>query len=147
GIARPRLALCGLNPHAGEGGLFGRDEEDVLAPALRAAAVAAGGDSACALAGPLPADTAFARALAGEFDAVVALYHDQAQIAVKLLDFAVAVNLTLGLPYVRTSVSHGVAYDLVGRNAANPRSLIEAVRLADRLAPVRARASLFGAIS
>lgn len=130
GLARARIAVCGLNPHAGEHGLFGREEEAVVAPGI-AAADAPG----CVLAGPLPADTAFARAVAGEFDAVVALYHDQALIPVKLLDFDRAVNVTLGLPYVRTSVSHGVAYDLVGKGLASAGSMTEAIRLATRLVP------------
>ena len=129
GIVSPRLALAGLNPHAGEHGLMGGEEEAVLAPAV-AACRARGID----IQGPLPADTVFVRAVRGEFDAVVACYHDQGLIPVKLLAFGKAVNVTLGLPIIRTSVDHGTAFDIAGRGAADPASLIEAIRLAARLA-------------
>lgn len=124
----PRLALCSLNPHAGEGGLFGKEEEEILAPAVQAAR--AGGAN---VAGPFPADTLFVRAAKGEFDVVLALYHDQATIAVKARSFGGAVNLTLGLPFPRTSVDHGTAYDIAGRGVADEGSLIEALLLAARL--------------
>jgi 4-hydroxythreonine-4-phosphate dehydrogenase len=129
GIARPRLALAGLNPHAGEGGLIGDEDRLVLAPAV-AQAQARGVD----VAGPFPADTVFARAVRGEFDAVVACYHDQGLIPVKLLAFGRAVNVTLGLPIVRTSVDHGTAFDIAGRGVADAGSMIEAVLLAAQLA-------------
>jgi 4-hydroxythreonine-4-phosphate dehydrogenase len=129
GFARPRLAVCGLNPHAGEGGVLGDEEQRVIAPAIAACA----GDG-IDVAGPYPADTLFVRASRGEFDAVVACYHDQGLIPVKLLAFGKAVNVTLGLPIIRTSVDHGTAFDIAGRNAADPGSMIAAVRLAAKLA-------------
>jgi 4-hydroxythreonine-4-phosphate dehydrogenase len=128
GIAAPRLALAALNPHAGEGGLFGDEESTVLAPAV-SRAQAMGVD----LRGPFPSDTLFVRAARGEFDAVIALYHDQALIPVKLLHFGDAVNMTLGLPFVRTSPDHGVAYDIAGKGIANERSMAAALRWADNL--------------
>ena len=131
--APPRLGLCALNPHAGEEGMFGQEEQEILAPAV-AEARAAGID----VRGPLPADTLFARAARGEFDVVLALYHDQGTIAVKSRAFGSAVNMTLGLPFLRTSVDHGTAYDIAGTGRADPGSLAEAIRLAARLAP-RAR--------
>ena len=129
GFTRPRLAVCGLNPHAGEGGVLGDEEQRVIQPAI-AACAAEGID----IAGPFPADTLFVRASRGEFDAVVACYHDQGLIPVKLLAFGRSVNVTLGLPIIRTSVDHGTAFDIAGRNAADPGSMIEAVRLAATLA-------------
>ncbi len=132
GIARPRLALAGLNPHAGEGGLIGGEEHLVLAPAV-VGAQARGID----VTGPFPADTVFARASRGEFDAVVACYHDQGLIPVKLLAFGHAVNVTLGLPIIRTSVDHGTAFDIAGQEVADPGSMIEAVLLAAQLARSR----------
>ena len=129
GFLRPRLALAGLNPHAGEHGVIGREDDDVLAPAV----------SSCRsrgidVAGPFPADTVFVRAMRGEFDAVIACYHDQGLIPVKLVAFGQAVNVTLGLPIVRTSVDHGTAFDIAGRGIADPSSLFEAITLAARLA-------------
>jgi 4-hydroxythreonine-4-phosphate dehydrogenase len=129
GIVKPRLALAGLNPHAGEEGLLGREEHTTLGPAVDEAR-AAGID----VAGPLPADTVFSRASRGEFDAVIACYHDQGLIPVKLLAFGRAVNVTIGLPIVRTSVDHGTAFDIAGKGIADPGSMIEAVLLAARLA-------------
>lgn len=129
GVARPKLALAGLNPHAGEGGVIGSEDEAVLAPAA-AAARTRGID----ITGPFPADTIFVRASRGEFDAVVACYHDQGLIPVKLVAFGQAVNVTLGLPIVRTSVDHGTAFDIAGKGVADPGSMIEAVLLAARLA-------------
>lgn len=129
GIARPRLALAALNPHAGEGGRFGDEEATLLQPALQAAR-AAGVD----IDGPHPSDTLFARAATQDlYDAIVALYHDQALIPVKLLHFGNAVNTTLGLPFVRTSPDHGVAYDIAGRGVADPGSMAAALRLADTM--------------
>lgn len=124
----PRIGVCALNPHAGEGGMFGREEEAILAPAIREAR--AGGIDAS---GPFPADTLPVRAMNGEFDLVAALYHDQATIAIKTRAFGGAVNVTLGLPFLRTSVDHGTAYDIAGRGVASPGSLIEALLLAARL--------------
>jgi 4-hydroxythreonine-4-phosphate dehydrogenase len=129
GFPAPRLALAGLNPHAGEHGVIGREDDAVLAPA--AAACRADGID---VRGPFPADTVFVRAVRGEFDAVVACYHDQGLIPVKLLAFGKAVNVTLGLPIIRTSVDHGTAFDIAGKGIADPASLVEAVRLAARLA-------------
>ena len=129
GFAAPRLALAGLNPHAGERGVIGPEDGAVLAPAVEACR-RVGID----LSGPFPADTLFVRAARGEFDAVIACYHDQGLIPVKLLAFGQAVNVTLGLPIVRTSVDHGTAFDIAGRGIANPGSLIAAIRLAARLA-------------
>jgi len=127
---RPRIAVAGLNPHAGEGGLFGREELDVIVPAMQAAA-AQGLD----LHGPFAPDTVFMRARRGEFDVVVAMYHDQGLIPVKYLGVEKGVNVTLGLPLVRTSPDHGTAFDIAGTGRADPSSLLEAIRMARRLAP------------
>ena len=128
GIVRPRLALAGLNPHAGEEGLLGSEETQVLRPAVEDAR-----GRGIAIDGPFPGDTIFGRATRGEFDAVIACYHDQGLIPVKLLAFGRAVNVTLGLPIVRTSVDHGTAFDIAGKGIADPSSMIEAVLLAARL--------------
>jgi 4-hydroxythreonine-4-phosphate dehydrogenase len=132
GVDRPRLAVAGLNPHAGEHGLMGTEDDEVIAPAVRAAR-ARGLD----VSGPFPADTIFLRAHRGEFDAVIACYHDQGLIPVKLLAFGRAVNVTLGLPIIRTSVDHGTAFDIAGTGRADHGSLVEAVCLAARLASRR----------
>jgi 4-hydroxythreonine-4-phosphate dehydrogenase len=129
GIAKPRIAVAGLNPHAGEHGLFGLEEEAVIAPAI-AACRAKGID----VSGPFPADTVFVRARRGEFDVVVACYHDQGLIPVKLVAFGEAVNVTLGLPIVRTSVDHGTAFDIAGKGVADAGSMVAAVLLAAKLA-------------
>jgi 4-hydroxythreonine-4-phosphate dehydrogenase len=129
GIERPRIAVAGLNPHAGEHGLFGREEAESIVPAIAACR-----DQGIEVSGPYPADTIFVRAARGAFDLVVACYHDQGLIPVKLLAFGEAVNVTLGLPIVRTSVDHGTAFDIAGKGVANPGSMIAAVRLAARLA-------------
>lgn len=129
GFLSPRLALAGLNPHAGEHGLMGHEEDEVLAPAVEACRA-----RGVIIDGPLPADTVFVRAMRGEFDAVVACYHDQGLIPVKLVAFGKAVNVTLGLPIIRTSVDHGTAFDIAGQGVADPSSMIEAIRLAARLA-------------
>ncbi len=128
GYALPRLAVAGLNPHAGEHGVIGREDDDVLRPAIGAMRA-----RRIRVDGPFPADTVFVRAARGEFDAVIACYHDQGLIPVKLLAFGRAVNVTLGLPIVRTSVDHGTAFDIAGQGVADPSSLIEAVKLAARL--------------
>ena len=127
GIAAPRLALCALNPHAGEGGLFGDEEARILRPA--AALLGA--------AGPLPADTVFVRAMAGEFDVVLAPYHDIGMTAIKVASFGEAVNVTLGLPFVRTSPDHGTAFDIAGTGAASAKSMRRAIELAVALAKKR----------
>lgn len=132
GIASPRVAVAGLNPHAGEDGLLGSEERSTLAPAI-ADARATGVD----VSGPFPADTVFTRAVKGEFDVVVACYHDQGLIPVKLLAFGRAVNVTIGLPIVRTSVDHGTAFDIAGKGIADAGSMIEAVLLAASLAERR----------
>lgn len=148
GIARPRIAVAALNPHAGEGGLFGREDIDVTEPTV-AALRAEGFD----VLGPLPGDTVFVKLRAGQFDAVVAMYHDQGHVPVKLLGFSVdpatgrwqalsGVNVTLGLPIVRTSVDHGTAFDIAGKGIASEQSLVEAIDFALRLAPAHERAAL-----
>jgi 4-hydroxythreonine-4-phosphate dehydrogenase len=140
GIAKPKIAIAALNPHAGEGGLFGRQDIDVSAPTI-AKAVADGLD----VVGPVPGDTIFVKLRAGQYDAAVAMYHDQGHIPVKLLGFQVdpatgrwqelsGVNITLGLPIIRTSVDHGTAFDIAGKGIANEHSLIEAIDYAERLA-------------
>ncbi len=128
-IGAPRLAVAGLNPHAGESGMFGDEEERVIRPAVDEAR-AQGLD----VSDPLPPDTVFARAAAGDYDAVVAMYHDQGLIPFKLLHFADGVNFTMGLPLVRTSVDHGTAYDIAGRGIASARSLEAAVEMAAMIA-------------
>ena len=129
GFPRPRIAMAGLNPHAGEHGVIGSEDEAVLRPAVEACR-RRGVD----VTGPHPGDTVFVRAIRGEFDAVVACYHDQGLIPVKMAAFGKAVNVTLGLPIIRTSVDHGTAFDIAGKGVADPSSMIEAVRLAAQLA-------------
>ena len=120
GILEPRLALCALNPHAGDSGRFGDEDDRILAPAARANN----------LAGPFPADTVFVRAMRGEFDAVIAPYHDVGMTAIKVASFGSAVNVTLGLPFIRTSPDHGTALDIAGRNIADASSMIAAIEMA-----------------
>jgi 4-hydroxythreonine-4-phosphate dehydrogenase len=129
GIAKPRLAMAGLNPHAGESGSIGTEERDIIAPAI-AQLSAEGFD----IHGPLPADTMFHEAARATYDAALCMYHDQALIPVKMLAFDSAVNVTLGLPFVRTSPDHGTAFDIAGSGRAAPGSLIAALLLAARLA-------------
>ncbi len=140
GKAKPRIAVAALNPHAGEGGIFGRQDIDISAPTI-AQAVADGMD----VVGPVPGDTVFVKLRAGQYDAVIAMYHDQGHIPVKLLGFNVnpatgkwdslsGVNITLGLPIIRTSVDHGTAFDIAGKGIASETSLIEAIEYAERLA-------------
>jgi len=126
---QPRIAVAGLNPHAGEHGLFGREEVETIAPAIESCK-----SRGIDVSGPFPADTVFVRAHRGEFDVVVACYHDQGLIPIKLLAFGQAVNVTLGLPIIRTSVDHGTAFDIAGKGIADPQSMIAAVLLAARLA-------------
>jgi 4-hydroxythreonine-4-phosphate dehydrogenase len=119
GIASPRIALCALNPHASDHGRFGREDDELLAPAAREAG----------LTGPLPADTVFVRAMRGAFDAVIAPYHDVGMTAIKVASFGSAVNVTLGLPFPRTSPDHGTAFDIAGQGIADPSSMIESILL------------------
>jgi 4-hydroxythreonine-4-phosphate dehydrogenase len=136
GIRKPRIGICGINPHVGEAGLLGPEDEKVTKPV--AAALAREYEGRAVIDGPLASDTLFAvndgQPKGKRYDAVLAMYHDQGLIPVKLLDFARTVNITLGLPFVRTSVDHGVAFDLVGKNLADPSSLKAAVVLAAKLA-------------
>jgi 4-hydroxythreonine-4-phosphate dehydrogenase len=134
GIKRPRLGVAALNPHGGESGLFGSEEENIIGPAVERAV-----SEGCVVEGPFPADTLFFKAAKGQFDAVVAMYHDQGLIPLKLLHFSDAVNVTLGLPIVRTSVDHGTAYDIAGKGVADPSSLKAAIRMAITTAENRAR--------
>lgn len=129
GLPRQRVAVCGLNPHAGEGGKMGREEIDLIAPVVEEAKQA-GVD----VHGPFAADTLFHQVFHGAYDAVVAMYHDQGLVPLKMIGFDSGVNWTLGLPFVRTSPDHGTAYDIAGKNLARPDSMIEAIRLALRLA-------------
>lgn len=128
GCPAPRIAVCGLNPHAGEGGLLGIEEATLITPAIDAAR-----EEGHDVSGPWPADTVFVRAANGEFDVVVACYHDQGLIPIKLLSFGHSVNVTIGLPIIRTSVDHGTAFDIARQGRANPTSMIEAILLAARL--------------
>ena len=125
----PRIGVAGLNPHAGEAGLFGQEETRVIAPAVKRARA-----SRIRCSGPHPADTLFGKAMRGEYDGIVAMYHDQGLVALKTVAFGHCVNLTVGLPFIRTSVDHGTAYDIVGKGKADPSSLIEAITLAARIA-------------
>jgi len=134
GIPAPRIALCALNPHAGDGGRFGSEDDTLLAPAASAAGIA----------GPFPADTVFVRALRGEFDAVIAPYHDVGMTAIKVASFGQAVNVTLGLPFPRTSPDHGTALDIAGQGKADPGSMIMATLECVRIANVIAQSSTSG---
>ena len=133
GISQPRLAVAGLNPHSGENGLFGDEESRYIAPAI-----AYGKQQGFNVSGPFPPDTVYCRAAAGEFDGVVSMYHDQGLIPFKLLHFEDGVNVTLGLPIVRTSVDHGTAYDIAGKGLAKYTSLSEAIKLAAIISANRA---------
>jgi 4-hydroxythreonine-4-phosphate dehydrogenase len=132
GFVKPSLALAGLNPHAGENGVLGSEEERVLVPAVKKAR-----EMGVVIEGPIPGDTVFVRAARGEFDCVIACYHDQGLIPVKLLSFGNAVNVSIGLPIIRTSVDHGTAFDIAGKNVADPGSMIAAVKLAAQIAAIR----------
>jgi 4-hydroxythreonine-4-phosphate dehydrogenase len=133
----PRIGVAGLNPHAGENGQFGDEEHRIIGPAILLAQ-----EQGINCVGPIPADALFVRALRGDFDAVVAMYHDQGMIPVKLLDFEHAVNITIGLPLVRTSPAHGTAFDIAGRNLANPSSMKSALMMAIQMAKIRRAAAL-----
>ncbi|HTS63924.1 MAG TPA: 4-hydroxythreonine-4-phosphate dehydrogenase PdxA [Candidatus Acidoferrales bacterium] len=132
GFPAPRIAVCGLNPHAGEHGLFGDEDERVIVPAIRAAQAAG-----IVCSGPHAGDTVFLQASRGAYDLVVAMYHDQGHIPMKLIDFEGTVNISLGIPVIRTSVDHGTAFDIAGKNLADPRSMKQAMRLAARMARSR----------
>jgi 4-hydroxythreonine-4-phosphate dehydrogenase len=135
GIAAPRIAICGLNPHAGESGRMGREEIEVIAPAieqLRAEGIDASG--------PHPADSLFAPRARETYDVAIAMYHDQALVPLKALDFDQGVNVTLGLPIVRTSPDHGTAFDIAGKGIADPGAMIAAIRMAGEIAARRAAA-------
>ena len=134
GIARPRIAISGLNPHAGEGGSIGHEEQTVIAPALKTLH-----SEGIEAKGPLPADTMFHEAARNAYDCAVCMYHDQALIPIKTVAFDDAVNVTLGLPFVRTSPDHGTAFDIAGTGKANPSSLIAALKLAGRMAAAQSR--------
>jgi 4-hydroxythreonine-4-phosphate dehydrogenase len=135
GINAPRIGVCGLNPHAGEGGILGREEIELIDPALNRLRPSFPGLSRCE-----PGDTLFARQLRGEFDVVIALYHDQGLAPLKVIDFDEAVNVTLGLPHVRTSPDHGTAFGIAGKSAASATSFTQAVKVARRLIAARAGA-------
>jgi 4-hydroxythreonine-4-phosphate dehydrogenase len=129
GVTEPRIALCALNPHAGDGGRFGDEDDTRLAPAAREAG----------LHGPLPADTVFVRAMRGDFDAVIAPYHDVGMTAIKVASFGEAVNVTLGLPFPRTSPDHGTALDIAGKGIASEASMVRAILMCARIAGLRGR--------
>ncbi|MFC2966548.1 4-hydroxythreonine-4-phosphate dehydrogenase PdxA [Acidimangrovimonas pyrenivorans] len=132
GLAAPRLAIAGLNPHAGEGGAMGREEIELITPVLDELRA-----EGLAIAGPLPADTMFHAQAREGYDAAICMYHDQALIPIKTIDFAGGVNVTLGLPFIRTSPDHGTAYDIAGTGVADPASLIAALKMADEMARMR----------
>jgi len=132
GLPRARVAVCGLNPHAGEGGQFGDEEQTIITPAVRAAQA-----RGIEVVGPLAADALFYHAYRGEYDAVVAMYHDQGLVPLKMIGFENGVNWTLGLPFIRTSPDHGTAYDIAGQGKASRSSMIAAIRLAKQLARTR----------
>jgi len=145
GLKQPRIAVAGLNPHSGEGGILGREDDEIIAPVIREYAA-----RGVAISGPVPGDTVFIKLRAGQFDAVVAMFHDQGHIPVKLLGFNVdpktgqwqaisGVNITLGLPILRTSVDHGTAFDIAGKGIANADSLVEAAEYALKLIEGRHR--------
>jgi len=132
GFARPRIAVCGLNPHAGEHGLFGTEDQRAILPAIQAARA-----QGIECSGPHAGDTVFLQAVRGAYDLVVAMYHDQGHIPMKLIDFERTVNISLGIPIIRTSVDHGTAFDIAGRNQADPTSMKQAMRLAARMAAAK----------
>lgn len=137
GLDRARIAVCGLNPHAGEHGLFGDEDERFILPAISAAR-----EHGLLCTGPHAADTVFLQASRGAFDLIVAMYHDQGHIPMKLIDFEGTVNISLGIPIIRTSVDHGTAFDIAGKNQADPNSMIEAMRTAAQMAATRRRKSV-----
>jgi 4-hydroxythreonine-4-phosphate dehydrogenase len=132
GLPRAKIGVCGLNPHAGEGGEFGDEEQKIITPA-----VAAARQRQVDVHGPFAADALFYYAFRGDYDAVVAMYHDQGLVPLKMIGFENGVNWTLGLPFIRTSPDHGTAYDIAGQNKANPSSMVAAIRLAKKLAKAK----------
>jgi 4-hydroxythreonine-4-phosphate dehydrogenase len=132
GFPQPRIAVCGLNPHAGEHGLFGVEDQRCIVPAVEAACA-----RGIPCSGPHAPDTVFLQAVRGAYDLVVAMYHDQGHIPMKLIDFEGTVNISLGIPIIRTSVDHGTAFDIAGRNRADARSMKQAMRVAARMASTR----------
>ncbi len=132
GFAEPRIAVCGLNPHAGEHGLFGDEDSRVIAPAVESAR-----NAGICVTGPVAPDTVFLQAVRGAYDLVVAMYHDQGHIPMKLIDFEGTVNISLGIPIIRTSVDHGTAFDIAGKNRADARSMKQAMRVAARMAATK----------
>ncbi len=132
GVSTPRIAVCGVNPHAGEGGIFGNEDDSIIKPAVQQAA-----DEHISASGPFPSDTIFRRATQGEFDLVVAQYHDQGLIPIKMIAFDTAVNISVGLPIIRTSVDHGTAFDIAGQAVADPRNMRSAIDYAVRMAKTR----------
>ena len=132
GFERPRIAVCGLNPHAGEHGLFGDEDARAIRPAIEAAAAAG-----IPCSGPHAGDSVFLQGVRGAYDLIVAMYHDQGHIPMKLIDFEGTVNISLGIPIIRTSVDHGTAFDIAGTNAADPRNMKQAMRMAARMAATR----------
>lgn len=132
GFDRPRIAVCGLNPHAGEHGLFGNEDESIIALAIKAAR-----ERGVLCTGPHAGDTVFLQGSRGVYDLIVAMYHDQGHIPMKLIDFEGTVNISVGLPIIRTSVDHGTAFDIAGKNRADPRSMIEAIKTAAQMAAKR----------
>ncbi|MBU2643322.1 4-hydroxythreonine-4-phosphate dehydrogenase PdxA [bacterium] len=134
GVITPRITVCGLNPHAGENGIFGNEDEMIIKPAVQKAV-----DSGLSASGPFPADTIFRRAIQGEFDLVIAQYHDQGLIPIKLIAFDTAVNISVGLPIIRTSVDHGTAFDIAGKSIADNKNMRAAIDYAVRLAKVRSK--------
>ena len=135
GFTHPRIAVCGLNPHAGENGLFGSEDLELIVPAIRAAQ-----NMGMICEGPFPADTIFIQAVRGAYDLVVAMYHDQGHVPMKLLDFENTINVSLGLPIIRTSVDHGTAFDIAGKNQADPSSMKAAMKLAVTISQNRRKA-------
>jgi len=132
GISSPRIAVCGVNPHAGENGIFGKEDESIIKPAIKQAVA-----ERISATGPFPADTIFRRAIQGEFDLVVAQYHDQGLIPIKMIAFDTAVNISVGLPIIRTSVDHGTAFDIAGQACADHRNMRSAIDYAVRIAKSR----------
>jgi 4-phospho-D-threonate 3-dehydrogenase / 4-phospho-D-erythronate 3-dehydrogenase len=132
GFTQPRIAVCGLNPHAGEHGLFGDEDQRIVLPAIEAARA-----KGISCSGPHAPDTVFLQAVRGAYDLVVAMYHDQGHIPMKLIDFEGTVNISLGIPIIRTSVDHGTAFDIAGKNLANARSMKQAMRVAAKMASTR----------
>jgi 4-hydroxy-L-threonine phosphate dehydrogenase PdxA len=136
GVKEPRIAVSGLNPHSGEGGLFGDEEIKYITPAIEEAR-----KQGMSVTGPLPPDSIFLRTYEGQFDAAIAMYHDQGHIAIKMLGITHGVNVTLGLPIIRTSVDHGTNFGKAGKGTADPTSLIEAIKLASMMVSNRRRLS------